>query len=504
MAILPPAVRTPLETLRHSRRVVALFGLMVLLPAAVFGVLIVRAARTERARRAYEAAQRQQQIVEFVEADFRNWLFSSGTGSARAGALVRFEVQGERIAFPDFGLSWPAADSPQLRPAEAGPPDGPLTPAAIAEHYFPRVQAFRRDRESGRNTGAQYFRQLRALIVQAPGAGDGYVLDIQDVLTYVASRLAAMTVGEPFTATAWMAAERGSRPPAGGFSIEGFPFLEIVFEDARASVWTDLRGLAFPYSMALLVLLTVVGSAFAYRTISQEARLAQLRNDFVAAVSHEFRSPLSSILALAERLERVSDPEKLREYHRIIGQDARRLSALVARLLDFAVIEEGRKVYDAERLDLADATRAAVESCQDAARPERIRFSAPGPLWTRGDRTALQHAIQNVIENAAKYSPPEAPIVVDCTSMNGGHVIEVRDRGIGIPREEQARIFDKFYRGRHVSGLNVQGVGIGLALVRHVIEGHGGSVSVESEPGAGSRFRLYLPSPLDEARGMET
>lgn len=489
------AVRTLLGPLRRSHTVVALFGLMVLLPTGVFGVLIVRAARSEGAQLAYEKTQRQRQIVQFVEADLRNWLFSAGRGSALDEAQVRFEVQGDRIVFPEFGLSPPVSDSPPLRPAEAGPPKGPLDAASIAEYYFPRIQAFRRDLAAGRNAGVQYFRQLRALVVQPPGGTQGYMLAVDDVVAHVNGRLAALSAGDAFSAGAWMAAERTSRPPSGSFSIEGFPFLEVAFEDTAPGGWAGLRGQAFPYSMGLLVLITVLGSVFVYRAVSHEARLARLRSDFVTAVSHEFRSPLTSILALAERLERVGDAEKLREYHRIIGQDARRLSALVTRLLDFALIEDGRQTYARERVDLVATTREAIAACQHVARPARIRLAGgdAAPLWVHGDRTALQHAIQNIIENAAKYSPPDAPIDVECAQRNGSHLVEVRDRGIGIPLEEQARIFDKFYRGRHVAGMNVQGVGIGLALVRHVVDGHGGSVAVESEPGAGSRFVIRLP-----------
>ncbi len=503
----PHAVRTLFQALRRSQKVVALFGLMVILPAVVFGVLIVRAARSERARQEYDKTLRQRQIVQFIEADLRNWLFGPGSGSARRDARVRFEVQGDRIVIPDFGLSRPVSESPQLRPAEGGPPTGPPDAASVAEHYFPRIQAFRRDFATGRNAGAQYFRQLRALVVQPPGGTEGYVLGDDDVVAYVNRTLEQVSAGEPFTASAWIAAERAARPPAGGFSIEGFPFLEVVFEDAATGGWPALRGAAFPYSMGFLVLVTVLGSAFVYRAVSQEARLARLRSDFVTAVSHEFRSPLTSILALAERLERVRDPEKLREYHRIIGHDARRLSALVTRLLDFALIEDGRQTYARERIDLVATTREAIAACQHVARPERIRLlgAEAAPLWVEADRTALEHAIQNVIENAAKYSPPESPIDVECVRLNGSHLVEVRDRGIGIPREEQARIFDKFYRGRHVAGLNVQGVGIGLSLVRHVIDGHGGSVAVESEPGAGSRFVLRLPgAPVDAAQGKRS
>lgn len=499
-------MRNLARILRRNRRVVALFALMVLLPAAVFAILITRNIRSERARLEYDKAQRQRQIVQFVEADVRNWLFAPGRTSARNDAQVRFEVQGDRIVFPEFGLSRAVSDSPQLRPADGDPPGRPLDAASVGEHYFPRIQAFRRDLAAGRNAGVQYFRQLQALVVQPPGGTQGYVLDVAGVLAHVNGRLEALSAGERFTASAWMAAERTSRPPAGAFSIEGFPFLEIIFEDAAPGGWMGLRGLAFPYSMGLLVLVTVLGSVFVYRAVSQETRLARLRSDFVTAVSHEFRSPLTSILALAERLERVGDPEKLREYHRIIGHDARRLSALVTRLLDFALIEDGRQTYVRERVDLVATTREAIAACQHIARPERIRLlgAEAAPLWVQGDRTALQHAIQNVIENAAKYSPPESPIDVECAQLNGSHLVEVRDRGIGIPREEQARIFDKFYRGRHVAGMNVQGVGVGLALVRHIIEGHGGSIAVDSEPGAGSRFVLRLPSaPFDRAQGKE-
>jgi signal transduction histidine kinase len=318
------------------------------------------------------------------------------------------------------------------------------------------------------------------------------------VLGHVNAKLAEFSAAEPFSAVAWVDdVDRTARPDAAGVGLQEFPFFEVIFEDSGPAGISGLRQQAFPYSMSLLVLVTVLGSVFVYRAMSHEARLARLRNDFVAAVSHEFRSPLSSILALVERLEasRIHDPEKLSQYHQLIGKDARRLSTLVTRLLDFAQIEEGKTVYSLERIDLVAAAREAIESCGHAARPDRISLlgAEAAPLWVRADRTALHHSIQNVIENAMKYSPPEAPIGVRCGSVNGFHVVEVVDRGVGIPSAERGRIFEKFYRGRQASELNVQGVGIGLALVKHVIESHGGSITVNSEPGEGSRFSLRLP-----------
>ena len=109
------------------------------------------------------------------------------------------------------------------------------------------------------------------------------------------------------------------------------------------------------------------------------------------------------------------------------------------------------------------------------------------------DRLAIHHCLHNLLENAAKYSPPGSPIRVTCAPLNGCHTIEVSDQGIGIAPAEQGRIFEKFYRAREASTLGVQGVGIGLALVKHMMESHHGSVDVRSTPGHGSQFRLSFP-----------
>ena len=152
-------------------------------------------------------------------------------------------------------------------------------------------------------------------------------------------------------------------------------------------------------------------------------------------------------------------------------------------------------MYSRERVDLVAAAREAIDACRVAGRPERIRlFGADGaPRWVLADPTALHHALQNIIENAAKYSPPESTIDVECDSVNGSHLVHVRDRGIGIPAAEHVRIFEKFYRVPQGS-ISVHGIGIGLSLVRHVVDSHGGSIQVVSKPGEGSRFSLRFPT----------
>lgn len=497
MAILA-TVRGLVPTLLRNRRLVALFILMVLLPAFVFSMLIVRAIGNEQLRLAYETIERQKQVVGSAEADLNAWLFSAGPESARTQALLRFETTGGQILFPDYQLSLPAVGAPRLRPFDTAPRAAQLDADSVTAHYYPRVQVFLRDVSAGRHAGAQYFLRLRALVVRAPGASQGYVVDVEPVVEHVNRKLAELSVTQPFTARVVVAeADKKTTTVAETYGLASFPFFEVVFTAGGGATVMNVRRNAFAYSMTLLVAITVLGSVVVHRAVSQEMRLSQLRKDFVAAVSHEFRSPLSSIAMLAERLvsERSMAPGQLVEYHRIIDHDARRLSGLVSRLLNFGQIEEGKAAYSLAPVDLVAVTQEAIEPVRHVTAAGRVRFSAAetGPLWVRGDRIALSHAVQNLIENAAKYSPADAPIDVICTSANGCHVVEVLDRGIGVPAAEQGKIFEKFYRGRDVAALNVQGVGIGLALVKHVMDGHGGSVSVESRAGDGSRFCLRFP-----------
>ncbi|MBI3402455.1 MAG: HAMP domain-containing histidine kinase [Acidobacteria bacterium] len=468
---------------------------MVLLPAGIFSVLIIRAVRSDRVQAAQERADRQRQIVRLFEEDLSRWLFSTQPDAAVATALFSFRLEGDRIVFPEFDLALPVNASPPRPPAPTPLSERP-TAQVITDFYYPRILVYLRDFKSG----AQYFLRLKSLIVLLPGGAQGYALDAQQVIDRANGRLAELCAGTSFKGSLWIGdvRDKESASATGAFALKGFSFFQVVFYDAGVASPTDFRQYAFAYSMAFLVLVAILGSVLVYRTVSQEARLSQLRTDFVSAVSHEFRSPLSSMLALLERLEsaRIRDPEKLAEYHDVIRRDARRLSALVTRLLDFAQIENGKMRYALERVELVAITREALEACRYSAREARVRLCGAdaAPLWVRADRTALRHCVQNLIENAIKYSPPDSPIAVTCSSANGSNIVEVQDRGIGIPRAEQEKIFEKFYRGHHAAGLNVQGVGIGLALVKHVAESHGGSVSVESEPGDGSRFRLHLPN----------
>jgi two-component system phosphate regulon sensor histidine kinase PhoR len=487
-------MRLALAHLRRNRRVVLLFAVMVLLPAAIFSVLIIRALQGDRVAAAQQKVEHRRQVVRLVDMDLNAWLLSTAPGSAMSKAAVRFEWQDDRLVFPDFQLSLPVTDTARPQPLQTMPATDQPTARSLVDFYYPRILVFLRDVKSR----AQYFQRLHAVMVRLPDGRTGYVLDTAQISAHVSQRLAELAAATDVHATFSIADVRDNRLTAGGeaLTLEDYPFFQVVFQDETNDA-SEIRSHAFAYAMTCLVALTILGSVFLYRAVSQEVRLSQLQTDFVSAVSHEFRSPLSSIMALSERLAsaRVNDPSKLSEYHRVIGRDARRLSALVTRLLEFAQIEDGRKAYLLEQVDLVATARDAIDACADPARPHRLHLCGEGaaPLWVHADPVAVQHCIQNLIENAMKYSPPDSPITITCAAGNGSHVIDVSDRGMGIPLSEQSRIFEKFYRGSQASALDVQGVGIGLALVAHVMKSHGGLVVVESEPGQGSRFRLSLP-----------
>jgi signal transduction histidine kinase len=235
-----------------------------------------------------------------------------------------------------------------------------------------------------------------------------------------------------------------------------------------------------------------------YRGVSKEMALAKLKSDFVANVSHELRTPLSLIRLYAETLEmgRLTSPERYEEYFRTIRKESERLSALINNILDFSRIEAGKKEYDFRETNLAELVRTTLEAYRYQIEQngfefqENIEDNLP-PV--RVDREAIARSLLNLVNNALKYSPNEKFIGVTLHRANGSVQLEVVDHGIGIPRSEQPKIFEKFYRVGDPLVHNTKGSGLGLSLVRHIVRAHGGDVRVESAPGKGSKFVIALP-----------
>lgn len=247
-----------------------------------------------------------------------------------------------------------------------------------------------------------------------------------------------------------------------------------------------------------LSLLLCAGIVLTYRNVTREVALAKLKSDFVSNVSHELRTPLSLIRLYAETLElgRLPNKEKQHEYFQIIRKESERLTALINNILDFSRIEAGRKEYDFRDTDLADLVRSTLESYRFQIEQngfeleQKIDDNLP-PVTV--DREAIARSLVNLVNNAVKYSSTDKYLGVNLYRSNGSVKLEVIDHGIGIPEQEQHRIFEKFYRVGDPLVHTTKGSGLGLSLVRHIVHAHGGNISVESTPGRGSKFTISLP-----------
>jgi two-component system phosphate regulon sensor histidine kinase PhoR len=237
----------------------------------------------------------------------------------------------------------------------------------------------------------------------------------------------------------------------------------------------------------------------ALRTASREMKLSQMKSDFVSNVSHELRTPLASVRVFGEllRLGRAGSPEKVREYGELIETESRRLTGLIDNILDLARIESGRKSYDIAAADLEEVVAETLRTCRVSLAQSGFRLAyrgAPEPLPPVPiDRQAVARAVGNLLDNAVKYSGESRQVEVSVRREDGFAVVAVEDHGIGIPRDEQSKVFDRFHRVSTGLVHDVKGSGLGLAIVRHVAEAHGGRVELDSRLADGSVFALWLP-----------
>ena len=250
---------------------------------------------------------------------------------------------------------------------------------------------------------------------------------------------------------------------------------------------------------AALATVLLGGVLLALRTASREMKLSRMKNEFVSNVSHELRTPLASIRVFAEflRLGRVDAPEKAREYGEYIETESRRLSQLINNILDFASIESGRKTYHFERCDVREVVCETLKTFGVRLRQNGFNIHLEGadtPLPpARIDAGAIAQSLSNLLDNAVKYSNGRTDVTVSLRRDGDWIVVSVADQGIGIPRDEQRKIFDRFHRVSTGLVHDVKGSGLGLAIVRHIVEAHRGRVTVESRPDEGSTFSIHLP-----------
>jgi len=289
------------------------------------------------------------------------------------------------------------------------------------------------------------------------------------------------------------------------FFEDNFPpwKIEIFRSEGEALGALDIKRNFYFWTILTLVIVLISGSVLISRTIAHEMAVLKLKSDFVQSVSHEFKSPLTSIKALAERLRdgKVKDSERMKEYFSVITQDADRLTQLVRNILDFSKIEEGKKEYEFVETDVTQLVTQQIEFFKrsECARGFEIQTRiSEGIPHLDVDKEAFSQALNNLLDNAAKFSLDRKEIEVNLKKDDMNVFIEVRDWGIGIPPSNLDKIFDKFYQGRNTLRQSSKGTGLGLTLVKHAVEAHGGRIAVVSHVGEGSIFSIILPTQRKE------
>jgi signal transduction histidine kinase len=301
--------------------------------------------------------------------------------------------------------------------------------------------------------------------------------------------------------------ERRSEPP--GLRMGGAP----PFEGHHRGAWrlvikhrdgsleeavAAIRRRNLAISLGILGLLGIT-SGMMFVTAQRAQRLAQQQIEFVAGVTHELHTPLTAIRSAGQNLADgvVADPAQVKRYGTLIESEGRRLSDMVGQALEFAGIQSGRRVYHPRPTGVEEVVGGALQDCRWLLQEKRIQVEReiePGLPLVQVDATALRHAVANLIENAVKYGGRGAWIGVRVRrDLEGPVEITVSDRGPGIRKEDLPHLFEPFFRGREGATAGVPGSGLGLSLVRHIAEAHGGRVTVATSP-EGTAFTLRLPA----------
>ena len=367
--------------------------------------------------------------------------------------------------------------------------------AEAADELWKRTRDFARGAElvsiRGRRYAAEWSRD--------GSEGTGRLVDVAAIETALAASVRLPELGWQFI-------------DEGGAKLAGSPY------DAKRSSLIKRRGeTGLPWSVLVslpaetgdsrvpLVVPGLVLSGIAilaalllaYRAVQRELHVARMQSEFVAAVSHEFRTPITALTHLTEILETGGAPvERQPAYYAALSRETGRLREMVEALLDFGRVESGTYRYKAETLDLVEFVRSLVEEFRQqpvASSREVVFESDEEARRVSVDRATLRRAVWNLLDNAAKYSPPDKCVLARVHAAGDCAGVTVQDEGPGIASDEQKTIFQKFVRGSTARDAGIKGTGIGLAMVDAIARAHGGHVELDSRPGEGSRFTILLP-----------
>ena len=243
---------------------------------------------------------------------------------------------------------------------------------------------------------------------------------------------------------------------------------------------------------------SVSGCVLVIHDITQMRRLEKIRSDFVANVSHELKTPLTSIKGFVETLLEgaIDDKENNREFLMIIREQANRLDNLINDLLDLASLEERGIALNKQEVNLKELADKVLAGFESQLKKKEIEAGneLPGSLGITADKNKIEQVFINLIDNAVKFNRQKGSIIIQAGEIAGNKIkITVKDTGFGIPAQDLPRVFERFYRVDKARSRALGGTGLGLSIVKHIIESHGGSIDVESSEGLGSEFSFTLP-----------
>ena len=267
-----------------------------------------------------------------------------------------------------------------------------------------------------------------------------------------------------------------------------------LYEKDMQDIHKETRHRMFlMYGLMLFALITVIfGSFFMFRFITQERKLLAMKANFLSSVSHELKTPLTSIKMFAEMMARgrLQRAEKVQEYSTLIGKEASRLENLIGAILNYTRMEHGTGAFKWERLDFSICAKKVLDAIEDIGVEKGLTFYThfEPNVFVMGDYTALYSLVQNLIDNAIKYTDAPGDIKVEVKSDSEWVIFSVADTGIGIAASEQKNIFNDFYRVGDEMTRSTKGSGLGLATVKRVAETHKATISLVSKPGKGSTF----------------
>jgi len=258
----------------------------------------------------------------------------------------------------------------------------------------------------------------------------------------------------------------------------------------------------------LVFIISIITLFFLNLSLKRERDLLKQKDNFVNAVSHELRTPIAGIRLCAETmfLGRIRDASYVKNYSKKILEQSDYLTSLVNNILDFSRMKKGHQDFVMEEMNISELLPAIVEQFQFSVSAENPAFSldiAEGLPPVKGDRNALTRVFNNIFENAVKYSPGEKWIGIKAILVNNCVTISVQDRGIGIEKQHQKKIFKHFYRVQDEKSRFTKGTGLGLALVKYIVEKHRGKITIESIAGSGSTFTVFLPVLNKKAKIIE-